>query len=124
MKKGIDIDYLKWKVGYAEGFEIEINACDEEAIVSPSGYWFYLNKTAILNMDSTMWEKEISPLLLQRAIEGINRDLNNPYSICTEQNNIEVYHSQLGMMDGWIRADQDEAKEQALEYIYEQRKNK
>ena len=109
----MNIDFIKWMVGYAEGFEYKYDSF-EKWIISPNGdQWF---------LDHLINNKNRYPLLLQRAIEGINRDLNNPYSISTEQNNIEVYHNKLGMMDGWIRDDQDQAKILALKYIYEQEK--
>ena len=108
----MNIDFIKWLVGYAEGFEYEYHAEGHDFIKLPNGKVYDINS---IYKDPIIW-----PLLFQKAFEGINRDLNNPFSICTEQNNIEVYHHKLGMIDGWVNTDIDQAKEQALKSIYEQ----
>lgn len=112
--EGIDIDFIKKCFDKAEGFEYE-----DGFILLPGP----LNSRPWNDIKSATFKEVYYPLLLQRAIEGINRDLKYPYKINTDHNNIEVYHHDMGMMDGWILEDQDEAKEKALKYIFKQEKS-
>ena len=109
-----NIELIKFMVSHAEGFELN----GDQLIFPESGIETFDEHLLTLRV----WELVWYPLLLQRAIEGVNRDLNNPYKINTEYNNIEVYHVRLGLMDGWIKEDIDQAKEAALMYVREQEK--
>ena len=112
----IDTDFIKWKVGYADGFEM-----DELAGYAP--YVIYADRRNIAKY-ITKWEHY--PLLLQKAIEGINRA--EIFQIYQAEYGISVYKRireskyahELYEFKKYDSADQ--AKTAALKYVYEQEK--
>lgn len=123
----MNIDFIKWMVQYAEGFNWYE---DPEGELVTFGTGFTLDPK-----DTILFSGEILyPLLLQRAIEGINRYTLNledykqlTYIIFQNQAEIKVRaipvettmeDHDFVYQDGIVSIDQ--AKEQALRYIYEQ----
>ena len=116
-----DIDFIKWKVGYADGFRIK----EKGWIETPDlyGYDFTLHSDDNW-IDPISWKKIYHPLLLTRTIEGINR-ADTDWTIWTNQHFKKIY---ANWKDGNNTRSQqypigdniDEAKEQALEYVYKQ----
>lgn len=108
------IDFIKWKAEKADGFEfIILNG--EPALRLPSG-----NAHRISWMKKHGVWKDVCPLLLQRAIEGVNREYEYEINII-KGSCIEVGHG--NEWDGvYNDKDPDQNKEQALKYIYEQEK--
>ena len=112
----MDIDFIKWMVDYAEGFEEKfVNGLNMKQLV-------YTYKSKTMTFDSYYFNENNNyyPLLLQRAIEGVN-DSDGVFFV--NQNN-----SGIVVQDWWecdiqykpSGAEIDQAKEQALKYIYEQ----
>ena len=104
----MNIDFIKWMVENADGFEWFISPdrgeifkyCNLECYLSSADAWY------------------LYPLLLQRAIEGVNRE-ENCYLIM--QNHRGLYYNTYedpAVYDDYESIDQ--AKESALKYIYEQ----
>jgi len=109
-----DTDFIKWMVGYADGFELE----------SPDTVRYRTHWKSIHN-NFEKWD--YYPLLIQRAIEGVNRKHthNDSYpQITIDSTDIEVRYRLTGWNDYMKCLDNfdsiDQAKEQALKYIYEQ----
>ena len=116
------IDFIKWMVKYAEGFRYKHGAEYGDLL------WF---EDVNCGLHTTIYQKIWIPLLLQRAIEGINR-YTNP-EICYQT---RIYQSDESIKISfvpdrtqiqktehfWIKNDPDHAKEQALKYIWEQEK--
>ena len=101
-----DIDFIKWKVNYAEGFEwLEGNIGFQPCIQ-------YKEQICIANL-VTEWD--LYPLLLQKVIEGISIGMKK-----------DGFNWTCRMYDTgkWLSGhnNPDRAKEQALKYIYEQEK--
>jgi len=124
----MDIDFLKKCVEKAEGFELK----REKAIKSPGGSHFYPDKP-ICNIPGgfngtlsvqEMWMIDYYPHLIQKAIEGVNRDETN-WTIWTNQYLKYIY---ANWKDGNNRLSQkysikdniDEAKTAALKYVFRQ----
>jgi len=110
----MNIDFIKWLVDYAEGFSLK--RINEEDGVDYIGFTvpFYL----VLNA----WV--FDPLLLQRAVIGINKDEESNYDITMYPDSLEIgaYHD--GSKDKTYEDVDDYEKgiEQALKYIWEQEK--
>jgi len=119
----MNIDFIKWMVGYADRFEIFEPLGDDIGIVKVKPKY----RTWRIK-DIEKWEHY--PLLLQRTIEGVE-----------EKANLEVLTYKSRKVDGYtyqvftaVPTDDfpkvemwgegcpnvDQAKEQALKYIYEQ----
>ena len=64
----MNIEFIKWLVSYAKGFEYKEDN-PHLHIAIPTG----LQRTLVFWMDFQEWHKIYYPLLLQRAIEGINK---------------------------------------------------
>jgi len=114
-----DIDFIKWMCDKAEGFEWS----EDQTISIPSGDWFFQNQGV---MDKVEWKHVYYPLLLQRAIEGVNKE--GVYNICLMSDCISV---EWPLMTTWENATNfcydeygsiDVAKDSALRYVYEQEK--
>ena len=113
----MDIEKIKWMVEYAEGFEYGYNAYKK---------WvsYALRHTEV--QDLVNWY--LYPLLLQRAIEGINKE--EIFQIYQADYGLSVYKTireskyehELYEFKKYYSADQ--AKEAALDYIYKQERNK
>ena len=117
-----EVDFIKWMINYADGF----SCCDmftgynEQYIIKYKDF-----KT--VEIGSREWNKIYYPLLLQKAIEGIKKITN--YNVDVYFNTVnELYESQLwiykqfenvpvNLSNGYESIDQ--AKEEALIYIYE-----
>ena len=114
----MDIDFIKWMVGYAEGFE-----WGKETVTYQHSSWLL----GRLHDQVVTWG--MYPLILQRAIEGVNssyfRDhdrysLKSRYSYDQGKWCYMIIRLQgEGSQTDWYETI-DEAKEQALKYIYEQ----
>ena len=110
-----DIDFIKWMCEKAEGFRY-----DGSGFISHSGWTFSGN--------SVRWESMYYPLLLQRAIEGVNRD-QDKWRIIQTDSALRLYDSDSGFtipecIYKFSKMSEDQAKELSLLYILEQEKNK
>ncbi len=111
-----DIDFIKWMIGYAEGF-----ACKGHY----KGTLYYM-AVAFCSFNATRITGDalLYPLLLQRAIEGINK--KGTYEILQRFKGIGVFVDTLiykaFLFSGYESIDQ--AKEAALKYIYKQENGK
>ncbi len=119
-----DIDFIKWMCEKAEGFEYTRIIYDEDDI-SHILQFDYLKSAHNWNAkELESWY--FYPLLLQRAIEGVNRESNN-----TMKCKIRIDEIGVRVLDGWgedIRhwgtsPNIDNSKEYCLKYIYEQEQN-
>ena len=109
-----DIDFIKWKVNYAEGFDwLEGNIGFQPCIR-------YKEQICIANL-VTEWD--LYPLLLQRARSGWNKahksithfiDMNKEYI----EFNCDIVNPPLYWYKNYLS--EDEALEKTLKYIYEQ----
>lgn len=107
----MDIDFIKWMVGYAEGFEWNE---DPEGVYVTFGTGYTLDPKDIILFTGEV----LYPLLLQRAIEGIN---NSTLDYEIMQNQCGCYLLSDEELD--FAADTyDGSKERILEYIHEQEK--
>jgi len=110
----MDIDFIKWMCEKAEGFEYKESYNDISHIPS----------SMAANIGSRDFKELLKPLLLQRAIEGVNKaDLQ--FYIITNHQYITVvdwseYEEQLKINLRGREYTHDQAKESALKYIYEQ----
>ena len=115
----MDIDFIKWKVSYARGFEWRMFA-GKETIFSPDLQVMHFEDFFDIGRGSTVYY----PLLSQRAIEGINKE--GFYFITSGVDFISMkrkeYKGQSEHTETFFNRTIDEAKEQALKYIYEQEK--
>ena len=108
----MDLDFIKWMVGYAKGFEL-----DEDYLNSPGNKCWALE----FELNYVAWKEVYYPLLLQRAIEGINNSEN--YDIVQTRSNIVTYGYYKNPEPVYFELEPklpDQAKEAALKYIYEQ----
>lgn len=125
----LDIDIIKWMVEYAEGFEyFDVS----DVIKFPDGISLGLRGT-LTGYVGADWEKRFNhvyyPLLLQRAIEGVNKN-HNPEILCDpriyqEPDFIKVYliphGTQIEKTEYFqIPDNADEAKTKALKYVKSQ----
>ena len=108
----MDLDFIKWMVGYAKGFEL-----DEDYLDSPGNECWALES----ELNYVAWKEVYYPLLLQRAIEGINRD--HEIEIVQEAWCIALLKLGKSLPHFEIVGNPDQAKEAALKYIYEQEKS-
>ncbi len=118
-------DYIKWLVSYAEGFEW-IDTFDGEHfnIGLPTDRIVYDYELDY----SSEWEKELWPLLLQKAIEGINKVKSgwkitqNDHQVNAEfRSKFDRFNPIEAYSDIFVYNDyenEDQAKNQALEYVY------
>lgn len=108
------IDFIKWKVDYADGF-VNISDEIEDRIQLPTGDLIGLDE-----LESDHWFKSIvDPLLTQKAIEGVNRDDHN-IVIVQDDHVIDVVSYEFTSEFNIDDVGADQAKESALEYIFEQ----
>lgn len=104
----MDIDFIKWMCEKSEGFDWK-----DGQFQTPYNEWYKLHK------NRGWFDIMIYPLLLQRAIEGINlKDesimINQRYSCIVIRQRYE-HDERFKLVDN-----PDKAKESALKYIYEQ----
>lgn len=116
----MNLNYIKWKVGYADGFEIE----EDYFLKTPFGITYNLR---FLDTQSEGFTKGVIPLLLQRARSGWNKahksithfiDMNKEYI----EFNCDIVNPPLYWYKNY--PSEDEALESTLKYIYIQEKNK
>jgi hypothetical protein len=108
----MEIEFIKWMVEYAEKF-----SWDEETVTYKEGSWL------LGRLHDAIKTWGMYPLILQRAIEGIN--LSTQYTIEIKIVNDEGGSVGIGIMVNgqWVKhyyLDYDQAKEAGLKYIYEQ----
>lgn len=128
----MDIEFIKWKIEYSEGFEYYKNT---DIVKTPDGSMFALSRVYdSINADyETIWNTVYYPLLLQRAIEGVNQQSEdvtiyaNNLCIWIRYKNSEYYEEKsFYFIDGVDRLGSelfdgtDQAKESALNHIYKQ----
>ena len=102
----MDIDFIKWMVGYAEGYIII------EDRIFYGGCYF--------NDAEDLWGRELHRYnLLQRAIEGVNRH-NIKYYIIQNNGSCSIHEGFKKILSYGSNFDIDQTKESALKYIYEQ----
>ena len=104
----MDIDFIKWMVGYADGFEMKR---DFISVISPDALW----DTEILLNDEILL-----PFLVVKTLDGIN-NCNKKWEIRQNRNYISLYYEHVCKISYKLKS-ADQAKEQALKYIYEQEK--
>ena len=115
----MNIDYLKWKVGYADGFEWDEGE-GHNFITTPDG----MKRTIIFWKDFSIWHEVHNPLLLHRAVIGINENENADWDIILHPEDIEIGCYSDGSKDITYEDvdDYETGIEQALKYIWEQEK--
>lgn len=120
----MNIEFLEWKIEKAEGFELVYDYSIGGA--SSRGKYNriqYLTKYAIHKVPLQDIERWIMyPLLLQRAIEGVNRE-NGGFFIAQHCDDLYVYNAEtIHDYQYYYFKDMttDQAKESALQYVYEQ----
>ena len=107
----MDLDFIKWMVGYAEGFILGV----DDSVIFCHQTWELPRSLKFVE------DWELYPLLLQRAIEGINNSEN--YDIVQTRSNIVIYGYYKNPEPVYFELEpklSDQAKEAALKYIYEQ----
>ena len=122
--KGIDIDFIKWKVGKAEGFSVYFES--EYWYISTQSSSSYILRDDVLKA-SFRWDLEVYPLLLQRAIEGVESqyykigyDFERIYKCSSNKWIIKVFKQGEFKYSSGCQVFIDQAKESALKYIYKQ----
>lgn len=115
----MNIDFIKWLCDKAEGFVFyEYDEFDIE-IETPC------SENSFTDIGSLMANDAFYPLLLQRAIEGVNRE--SKYTVNQYHNSIPVCKNGYAIsvpFDLECFDSNDKAKESALQYIYEQEHEK
>ena len=111
------IDYLKWKIDLAEGFQIINN----EVITLG-----WQSKLSTIIEGNDYWDGLFHVHLLTRAVEGFNQEWVKGHKIGTIKQfstNIVVSLTMLGLSRAFNFEDyggsEDLAKDQALYYVYE-----
>ena len=114
-----NVEFIKWMCEKADGFEwikgITLN------VKGPNGHCYTVNEV-LIHVRSIIY-----PLLLQRAIEGVNKESveeGTGYLIDINCSDIEVYHIDKNNRQHFehVNREIDNEKESALKYIYEQEK--
>jgi len=111
----MDIDFIKWMVGYAEGFELVENSIG-----------WYLRHEGNTFYNGTPIFRSIRPLLTQRAIEGINTE--GKYKIISDDVTYTVFANKVPeiLIIAELKNDKrdyDQAKFSALKYIHREEKS-
>ena len=114
----MNIDFIKWMIGYGEGFEVITDDLLDFEISIPLDN--ILLQSWCNHFRTDMWKQIYYPLLLQRAIEGINR--GEGYLIFQDFSEIRIEHNDNNGFEKYYDYGYgiDQAKEAALKYIYEQ----
>jgi len=108
-------DFIKWLVSFAEGFEW-----------NQFGYGIHLNNIVeVISINDFLSNKKwfLYSLLFQKAIEGINK--GETFLIYQDFSEIRIEHNVNDNFELYFVFNEysvDEAKEEALKYIWEQEK--
>ncbi|MCP4356389.1 MAG: hypothetical protein GY793_12370 [Proteobacteria bacterium] len=122
----MDIEFIKWMANNSAGFEWIVEKSGLEYLRSPSFLDFFPQDIKDEPSGSIVMKPhfflETYPLLLLRAIEGVNKISN--YQICYSHPFYEVYYTPNNdlntIYESEVKENPDTAKEKALKYIYEQ----
>jgi len=116
----MNINFIKWMVGYADGFELKFTGTINHELVE------YRHRSQMITCD---WHKIetwiLYPLLLQRAIEGINKKNISPINQAENHITVELTYDILWDNVKYFHLKDntfDQIKEEALKYIWEQEK--
>lgn len=112
----MDINFIKWLCEKAEGFEISVDQDGQEYIST-------IHDSIDLNINTPLARNVYYPLLLQRAIESVNRE--------SQYNRIASNWRTISINQGFAERQKvwdfnvgnytiEQAKELSLRYIYEQ----
>ncbi len=133
----MNIDFIKWMVSYAKDYVFEMRSTvqpqlgtinDETPYIPPRmepyivAHDFVLHHLTDIYFQSYHFKRELYPLLLQRAIEGINKKpeeyliFQTFADIRIERNYDDGFEKEYSFVD----YDIDQAKEEVLKYIWEQ----
>ena len=112
----MNIDFVKWKVGYAEGFSLKSENIEkgEFSISIPIPFTFL--KSWCNHFRTDIWKYIYSPLLNQKAIEGINQ--KGDYIIEQSEQGCFLLNSS----EDFSGDTYDLSKESILKYVWEQEK--
>lgn len=122
----MNIEIIKWMVGYAEGFEIiskPFHEDDTECIEHKGVEHYDIDDLEDIAWWSDGFKYIIYPLLLQKAKIGWNKRCSSGDRILEVVGNTSERYLKYGRYQNIIDLNQtedEEALEQALEYIYEQ----
>ena len=122
----MNIELLKWMCEKA-GYQIFGDPQNDGAVVTLGGFhihWYDWEKNELV---MNMWENDFYPLLLQSAIEGVNREAT--YIIETNNQLISIYlvHPYPEIKKQFDFDDHNDiiaAKAAALEYVWEQERKR
>ena len=115
----VDIDFIKWLCEKAEGFKYDFaNYPKCEKVVILNGLCYQIRDF------EDEFKKNIYPLLLQRAIEGVNDDESDKWLIVQVGNHIRMYDSESPfnipeIIFKFSEMSKDTAKESVLKYVKE-----
>jgi len=122
---GIDIDFIKKCVEKAEGFIFRKGYKDHNFLITPLKHLINLDNLTPDHPNILKWTREYFPLLLQRAIEGVNNlHLNDDKypTILFDCYEIEIRYNKTEWKDKSFHFDMfdsiDQAKESALKYVF------
>ena len=109
----MNIEFIKWLVGYGEGFGVE----DDGYII------IITTPTGTESMRRLIKDKIMYPLLLQKAKTGWNKECNSGERILEVVGNTSERYLKYGKYQNIIdlgQTEDDKALEQALKFIYKQ----
>lgn len=116
----MNIDFIKWMVGYAEGFDLYNNGDDMF-----SDWVLYHNGYEADPLAGDFHKTAQAQLLLQRAVEGVNREGGKGWFFCMDCEDIIAYEYGNYPDRKYFKPinyfNIDQAKEKALMYIWEQK---
>lgn len=110
-----DIEFIKWLIGHADGFEIQIIDGDQ-------GLIFKQELSCNIEEFDICHNEGIRSLLLQKAIDGVNEH-SEDHQIVQYFNKIVVEFDGGYFECNLFEKTMDKLKESALKYIYEQERN-
>lgn len=120
MEKADNIDFIKWMCDKAEGFRYEYIASYDTVYFVDKTKRQYLWHTSKFDKCLPVDDWTLYPILLQRAIEGVNMD-HSKFVIVQNHKYIAACDAlSKRHMSQFSDMPIDKAKESALKYIYEQ----
>lgn len=112
----MNIEFIKWMCEKAEGFEYNVKDClHRDTINYPMGDWDFID-----NINQERFQLVLYPLLLIKAIDGVNS--GDGYIIAISSSVIISDRDGNIIADFWRMADQDQAREAALKLVWENEK--